>query len=185
MIKYLPLSTGLRTDSNSGRLWRAWSLHLPFLVSFLMLCVMLIISIELIIVGCTGGCHVFGKYSTEKLSSGTSFVYNQLPTAIALALSLLWALPNYHVMRLEPYFQMSAPDGATAANSILLHYPYIFVLFVPFQAAKQGSGVFPFIGEYALTTCLTLRCPTLVFRHIDGALHYQSTHLWDVQRRDD
>lgn len=97
----------------------------------------LICCIEYIISACNGGCHVFGKPSLKSLPGGTNIVYNQLPTVAGLALSLLWALPHHDVIRLEPYFQMSGRNGATAANSILLHYPYLFAPLVPFYAGSQ------------------------------------------------
>lgn len=149
-MQYLPLPIDLNTDNRSASSWRPWCLRLPFLVSFPIICAVFTAF------GCTGGCHVFGAPSAVKLSWGTNFVYNQLPTATGLALSMLWALPNHNVMRLEPYFQMSTPDGTTAANSILLQYPYIFALFVPLQAAKQRSGIIPTPCLFCVVSTLTV-----------------------------
>lgn len=135
-MKYDPV------DSTAGiprsRTWRPWPLRWPFLVGFIVLCLVLCIGIELVLRGCaTDGCHVFGKTSNQ-LSNVTYFTYNQLPTVLSLILNLLWAIPHHDVMRLEPYFRMSAPGGESAEDSLFLDYPYTFALFVPFVAGKRG-----------------------------------------------
>ena len=42
--------------------------------------------------------------------------------------------------RLEPYFQLSEPAGASASDSILLHYPFDFLALVPITAARRKSA---------------------------------------------
>lgn len=116
--------------------WRPWSLQRRFMICFAFLCLLLIIALEFIVRGCADGCHVFGTLSGVKFSRRTEFAYNQLPTVVSLALSLLWAIPNHNILRLEPYFRMSVDGGTTAADSIFLKYPYIFPLFVPYRAAR-------------------------------------------------
>lgn len=123
----------------SKRAWRPWVLRRPFLIFFAILCLSLSTAIELVVRSCTGGCTVFGGYPSSKHSRGTHFTYTQLPTVLSIVLCLLWALPNHNIMRLEPYFRMSAPGGTTASDSIFLTYPYIFAPFVPFTAWKRKS----------------------------------------------
>lgn len=41
-------------------------------------------------------------------------------------------------MRLEPFFQLSEPDGVLAKDSLLLEYPYTLVLLIPWVAFKRG-----------------------------------------------
>ena len=48
-----------------------------------------------------------------------------------------WAAVDLDVKRLEPYYQLSKPGGASASNSILLHYPFDFLALVPVTAAKR------------------------------------------------
>ena len=55
-----------------------------------------------------------------------------------MALGVGWAAVDLDVKRLEPYFQLSKPAGATASNSIFLHYPFEFIAFVPINAARKG-----------------------------------------------
>lgn len=124
------------------RTWRPWPLHWHFLVAFIIISVFLCVAIELILYGCSAvgagdGCHVFGALSTTEFSHWSGFAYNQLPTVISLALNMLWAIPHHDVLRLEPYFRMSAPEGATAAESIFLEYPYVFGPFLLYEAGKR------------------------------------------------
>ena len=52
---------------------------------------------------------------------------------------IAWAALDLDVKRLEPYFQLSEPGGASASDSILLHYPFDFLALVPITAAKRRS----------------------------------------------
>lgn len=142
MADYQPVRGTLSLDNAPSPTWRPRALRRWFLVSFSVLCALFCITIELIIRGCHGGCHVFGPYSAADLSWKTLFVYNQMPTILGLALSLLWALPHHNVMRLEPYFRLSTPGGATAEESIFLQYPYIFPVYVPFKAMRRRLAVY-------------------------------------------
>ena len=52
-----------------------------------------------------------------------------------------WAAVDLDVKRLEPYFQLSKPGGASASDSILLHYPFDFLALVSITAAKRKIGI--------------------------------------------
>lgn len=43
------------------------------------------------------------------------------------------------VKRLEPWFQLSNPKGATAHDSLLLKYPFDFLPFIPLTAFRRKS----------------------------------------------
>lgn len=118
--------------------WRPWPLRMPFLFVFIFLCLALCLAVELILQACSPtGCHVFGALSTNAVSSESNFVYNFLPTILSVCFTLLWAVVHHDVLRMEPYFQMSAVGGALAEDSILLGYPYMFPLLVPVLAWKR------------------------------------------------
>lgn len=131
---YKPL--GSSPAAPSAHTWRPWSLHPRFFLCFAFLCALLIVALEFIVRGCENGCPVFGLLSGTKFSRRTQFAYHQFPTVVSLALSLLWAVPNHNILRLEPYFRMSVDGGTTAVDSIFLNYPYIFPLLVPYRAAR-------------------------------------------------
>lgn len=64
-------------------------------------------------------------------------MFNYLPTIVAVLFGLLWGVSWHDYRRLEPFFQMSKKDGATAENSMLLDYPYQFPIFLPWVAFKK------------------------------------------------
>lgn len=118
--------------------WHPWPIRKPFLGIFIVLCILLLVAIELVVQGCSrSGCHVFGASSSSNISNATNWAYNLLPTALTLGLSLFWAVPHHDIMRLEPYFQMSVPGGATAENSILLEYSYTLPFLLPIVAGRR------------------------------------------------
>lgn len=51
-----------------------------------------------------------------------------------------WAAVDLYVKRLglEPYFQLSKPEGATVRHSIFLNYPFGLIAFVLINAARNG-----------------------------------------------
>lgn len=50
---------------------------------------------------------------------------------------MLWSWVDLDVKRLEPWYQLSSSNGASAYESLLLHYPVDFLAVVPFQSAKR------------------------------------------------
>ena len=73
-----------------------------------------------------------GEFSTAQI-----FAYRYLPQMIIVLYGVGWAAVDLDVKRLEPYFQLSKPGGASASDSILLHYPFDFLALVPIDAAKK------------------------------------------------
>lgn len=83
-----------------------------------------------------------------KLSNRDQFCFRYLPTIIAVVFGLLWASSAHDFRRLEPFFQLSAPEGATAENSLLLDYPYKLLILLPFVAG--GRRYVQLLGSHAL-----------------------------------
>ena len=81
---------------------------------------------------------LFFAESAEDFPMSVVFCYRYLPQMVVVALGVCWAAIDLDVKRLEPYFQLSKPEGATAGNSIFLHYPFDFIAFVPVNAARRG-----------------------------------------------
>jgi hypothetical protein len=73
----------------------------------------------------------------NKLPLRRSFIYLYLPTVIAVAFSIFIVWIDNDAKRFEPYHQMSRTDGAFGKDSLLLHYPFDFMPFVPFVALKR------------------------------------------------
>lgn len=66
-----------------------------------------------------------------------TFGYLYAPTIIAVVYGLLWNWIDLDIKRMEPYFQLCSPSGALAEESLLLQYPFDFVILVPFEAARR------------------------------------------------
>lgn len=61
-----------------------------------------------------------------------------LAYAYRVLLGLLWAIPDHHYKRLEPYYQLSKPAGASAEDSLLQDYSYATRNTVPLRAFRRG-----------------------------------------------
>jgi hypothetical protein len=72
-----------------------------------------------------------------------TFCYLYLPTIVSLILSFVWTWIDLDIKRLEPFVQLSHPDGALGRDSVLLHYPFDFVAFVPFAAIRRRYNSWP------------------------------------------
>jgi hypothetical protein len=88
---------------------------------------------------------VNGKAAPEGLYSFTSpqdvptwdyFCFKYLPTVLAVTYGVLWQLTDFEVKRLEPYYQLSRPNGALAAESINVDYITIFNFLRPVMALR-------------------------------------------------
>lgn len=79
------------------------------------------------------GAVVFTSSST----TWVAFCCDYGPTLVAVLYGLIWATIDHDVKRLEPYFQLSKPAGATAENSLLLFYPYMLHVWVPYVAIRK------------------------------------------------
>lgn len=71
------------------------------------------------------------------ISSSVRFGYLYAPTVVAVCYSLIWTWIDLDVRRMQPWLELSRPDGATAKNSLLLDYPFSFLAIVPFRAWKN------------------------------------------------
>lgn len=123
--------TGPMTDS-----WKPITLRAPLLFSLAFSTICLIVVLEYLsrISHKNGGI----AFATNGFSASTTFSFLYLPTLVATSYSILWSWVDLDAKRLEPYFQMSKAEGAEAKDSLLLHYPFDFIAFVPYRALRRG-----------------------------------------------
>jgi hypothetical protein len=57
-----------------------------------------------------------------------------VPTIIAVLFTIPWGLLDTSVQRLEPFYQLSGNNGASASNSLLLDYPGTNIFMLLFKA---------------------------------------------------
>ena len=125
-------------DQNQNKPWRPLTLRAPTIIASLLITVALIAFIEYINKISIEEKALFFADEAGDFPVGVVFCYRYLPQIIVVALGIGWAAVDLDVKRLEPYFQLSKPEGATASNSIFLHYPFDYIAFVPISAARRG-----------------------------------------------
>ncbi|EWC47404.1 hypothetical protein DRE_00372 [Drechslerella stenobrocha 248] len=125
--------------------WKPFTLRLPFLLFLILLTISFIIAIELVLQKSQrDGALSFALQG--RLSSWQVFVSQYIGTIASVIFGILLSLVDLDAKRLEPWFQLSTPGGASAKDSILLCYPFDFMAFVPFKAARRGHWSIFHIG---------------------------------------
>lgn len=120
--------------------WKPVTMKFSFLALLFLVTVAIIAALEYlhyVSKGFNAGGVAFAS-SPDVVTSTTTFLYLYLPTLLAVLYAMVWSWVNLDFKRLEPWFRLSTPDGATAEDSILLHYPFDFGPFVPFKSAHRG-----------------------------------------------
>ncbi|OBT67469.1 hypothetical protein VE03_03067 [Pseudogymnoascus sp. 23342-1-I1] len=123
-------------------LWKPTTLRFPVLGSIFAVTVLMIIALETLAYLSTGKNNSNGgglafAATVDDISTIATVSYLYLPTVIAVFYSIMWSWVDLDSKRLEPWFQLSRPGGATAEDSILLQYPFDFMPFVPIRAARR------------------------------------------------
>ncbi|THZ31839.1 hypothetical protein D6C91_00634 [Aureobasidium pullulans] len=121
--------------------WKPISLRLPFLQFMLLATISTIIILQsLLYKSQTQGGILFAP-SIDELPLSVAFSYRYAPTIIAVIYGFLWSWIDHDTKRMEPYFQLCSPGGASAEEILLLQYPLDFIAIivswtlVPLQAA--------------------------------------------------
>lgn len=80
------------------------------------------------------------KFKTpQEISLTAYFTWKYAPTIILLSYGILWQISDFEVKRLEPYYQLSRPTGATAAESLNMDYLTFLSYLIPIRAARHGQ----------------------------------------------
>src|SRR5699024_492073 len=120
------------------RNWKPFSMRSPYII--------LLILISLILAGihefrCQKSLalvkEVDGLISfndTAEVSLDAFFAWQYMPTILFVAYGVLWQIMDYETKRLEPYYQLSQPNGSTAGMSLNLDYATMWTYFVPYKA---------------------------------------------------
>lgn len=82
---------------------------------------------------------VFFAKSLDDFTTFETFCYRYLMAVISVIYGMIWASVDLNVKRLEPFYQLA--KGATASDSLLLHYPFDFLAFVPIAAVFRRYAV--------------------------------------------
>ncbi|KAJ4201904.1 hypothetical protein NW767_006440 [Fusarium falciforme] len=124
-------------DSNSTKGWKPLSLSTPILLAVIALTLLLAAAVETIAQRSAAQGGLALSPTLDDLPGYAKFSYLYVPTIIAVLYSMIWSWIDLDVKRMQPWFELSKPKGATAENSLFLDYQYDFVALVPFKAAKS------------------------------------------------
>ncbi|TFA98844.1 hypothetical protein CCMA1212_009395 [Trichoderma ghanense] len=117
--------------------WKPSTMKAPVLISFAISSVVIIVLLEVLVQRSRklGGLSLVDD--ADEIPSAVNLTYLYLPTIIAVLYSLVWNWIDLDIKRMQPWTEVSKPNGATGRQSVFLDYPVDFVAFVPFKAAKQ------------------------------------------------
>jgi Protein of unknown function (DUF3433) len=119
--------------------WKPVSMRAPTLISFAIASLVIAVLIEILAQRSQAAGALALSPTLDAIPPPVVFSYLFLPTIIAVIYSLCWSWIDLDVKRMQPWMELSRPDGATARNSLFLEYPFEFLAFVPFQAARRRS----------------------------------------------
>lgn len=82
-----------------------------------------------------GGLVKFKK--AKELSVAQYFLWKYAPVLFFIIYGICWQITDFEVKRLEPYYQLSKENGATAAESINMDYLSFMSWLVPLRALRH------------------------------------------------
>jgi len=124
-------------ELTAAKLWKSTALRAPVLIFTILLCWTIIAVLQYLLVCSQRDNGIIFAPKINDLPLSRTFLYLYFPTIIAVIFSIYWAWIDLETKRLEPYYQLSKEDGALGKDSLLLHYPFDFIPWVPFKAAKD------------------------------------------------
>jgi len=104
--------------------WKPFSMRWPYMTFLIVISVVLAAVQEYLF----RQNPLYEFTSAEHLSTWSYFTFKYLPTLIAVTFGVLWQITDFEVKRLEPYYQLSKPGGALAAESINVDYSKSYFL---------------------------------------------------------
>ncbi|RMD40405.1 hypothetical protein DV735_g4731, partial [Chaetothyriales sp. CBS 134920] len=129
-----------------------------------------------------GGGGLLAFNSVSDVATGPFFAWKYLPTMVAIVYAVLFSIMDFDVRRLEPFYQLSQPSGASASASLNLDHLTMFQYFIPFKALRlrQWAVFFSSVGNIiASMAAPALQNPVLQF----GTNKHCQNHDADVQAR--
>lgn len=92
---------------------------------------------------------------TASVSHIQSFAYNYIPIIIALVLVTLWCFVEFDVLRLEPYFQLSRPEGVPA-TVLFINYNFGQSVITPITSARRRHWVVLSVALFTMLMRMSL-----------------------------
>lgn len=116
--------------------WKPFSMRWPYLVFMILLSVVLAVLIELLFRH--SAKHSLITFTKPAEIAGFKyFAIKFMPTIIAVLYGVLWQLTEFEVKRLEPFYQLSKEQGATAAESLNVDYITSVIFLRPLRSIQR------------------------------------------------
>ncbi|KAJ9610848.1 hypothetical protein H2200_005625 [Cladophialophora chaetospira] len=120
--------------------WKPWSMHSWYILALMAIALGLAGFQEFL-------CQKSFKKAQEnsgilefnavaEISTWDFFAWKYLPTMITIVYAVLFSIMDFDIRRLEPFYQLSRPRGASAAASLNLDHLTMFQYFIPFKAFR-------------------------------------------------
>jgi hypothetical protein len=153
--KLARLAPFLSPQARQSRGWRPVALRPAYLSSLICLMLTMLLCLEGLrqYSDREGGLVFFGY--TDDVSGIQSFAYNYLPIIVSLVLVLIWTVTDFDVLRLEPYFQLSRPEGAPA-TVLFINYNFGQTILTPINAARRRHWVVLWVSFVTLSIRMIL-----------------------------
>jgi hypothetical protein len=169
-------------QSSLGQCWKPASLKTASHLTSIAVCLVFIGVLEALLrISAKEGGLVFADSKTGEHPPYIIFCFEYLPTIIAVVHGLLLMCIDNDIKRLEPYYQLSKPEGADANNSLLLDYPYQFAALVPWRSFRRRhwvvfcSGLIALLLAYAATPLMSaVLTPKTIFHDMGFAVQVNS-----------
>ncbi|KAJ6073329.1 hypothetical protein N7467_011414 [Penicillium canescens] len=138
-----------------NRGWRPVALRPPYLVALVCLMLTMLLCLEGLrqYSDREGGLVFFND--TDDVSAIQTFAYNYVPIIISLVLVLVWTVTDFDVLRLEPYFQLSRPEGAPA-SVLFINYNFGQTILTPINAARRHHWLVLWVSFVTLSIRMIL-----------------------------
>lgn len=116
--------------------WKPFSMRWPYLVSMILLSILLAVFTELLFRhSAKNGLVTFTRPSD--IAGIKYFAIKFMPTIMAVTHGVLWQMTEFEVKRLEPFYQLSKDQGATAAESLNVDYITSVIFLRPFRSLQR------------------------------------------------
>lgn len=116
--------------------WKPFSMRWPYLVSMILLSILLAVFTELLYRhSAKHGLITFVR--PTDIAGIEYFSIKFLPTIMAVLYGVLWQMTEFEVKRLEPFYQLSKEQGATAAESLNVDYITSVIFLRPLRSLQR------------------------------------------------
>ncbi|PHH92618.1 hypothetical protein CDD83_6545 [Cordyceps sp. RAO-2017] len=122
--------------------WKPKSMSAPALTTFAILCLSLAAGIEGLAQYSKANGGLALSPSMQQIPGYAMASYRYFPIFMAVLLNLVWSWVDQDIKRMQPWFELSEPQGAKGKDCLLLTYPYDFMAFVPWRAMRKKQVVF-------------------------------------------